>query len=108
METTTDKALEIFSGFNTTDPDKLLAGLMKLFKAIGNAKTAGRGVESPEYVLAILNTTEFVVASKPELEPRLNVVRQACLDKLQDEYEHYPGLNRYLKQTLVRYGRVKK
>lgn len=99
METTTD--LKIFDGFNTADPDKLLSKLMELFQTINKATTD----KELRYVNSILATTEFVIASRKELEPRLKVIRVACLEHMQHMF--YGGkapLSTWIRNVLLRYG----
>jgi hypothetical protein len=100
--------MEIFSGFNSTNPDELLKGLMRMFSSISSATTDGTGKQSDmHHVGAILSTTEFVMATKPELRDRLKVITNTCLDKMHVEYRSYPNLNNWMLPVLVRYGRLK-
>lgn len=100
--------MEIFSGFNTTNPDELLKGLMRMFSSISSATTNGAdGRNDMHHVGAILSTTEFVIATKPELRDRLEVIINACINKMHVEYRSYPNLNNWMLPVLVRYGRLK-
>jgi hypothetical protein len=108
MDNAKEMGIEVFSGFNTTNADDLLKGLMRMFTTINHATTDGTGDHKDmQYVVAILNTSEFVVATKPELADRLQVIMNACLDKMYIEYKRYSTLNSWMIHTLARHGRLK-
>ena len=99
--------VEIFSGFKTANPDKLLKRLMRLFSTIENATTVS-GIDASQLknVSAILHTTEFVMASIPDLKDRLQIIKNACLDRMFTEYNLHKVTNSWMIPILARNGRL--
>jgi hypothetical protein len=99
MSTQTEQAMQLFSGFNTTDPDQLLEKLMSMFTTIASTHTTDeRGLHR---VIAILHTTEFVESTQPSLAPRLAIIKKACLNKLREAGNK--NYNKWLEETLSDY-----
>ena len=102
MSETKELTTDLFKGFNTTDPDELLAGLMRLFNTINKARDEGKELQQ---VASILQTAQFVKASNPSLGARMDVIIQACVNKLSHAYSQYSSLNGWVKPILDAHSR---
>ncbi len=94
-----------FSVFNAENPDDLSRSLMQIFTTISNATTNPKdGSKDMNYVNSILSTTEFIMEAKPELRARLQVIINACVNKMTDEYAQTEGFdNAWMEKVLRRY-----
>ncbi len=105
MSNTKELTTDLFKGFNSTDPDQLLAGLMRLFNTVNKALNTGEELKN---VASILQTAKFVRASNPSLGHRMDVIIEACVNKLTHAYNEYSQANLWVHPILIAHMDSKK